>query len=134
MNINYSFCNKIHINLNIIYYKIHFKTTNSMNKKLILRGGSMEYYYHIREQHGFGAIIKEFDKEEFKKWIIKCENYSYYDSDDVSDCYIEGVIVFIISDDENYEVPFYFAQTINEDDGVYTLITQIDSFELFSNN
>lgn len=95
----------------------------------------MEIYYHIREEHGFGAIIKEFDKEEFKKWITKCENYSYYDSDVVDECYIEGVIVFNVSDDEEYEIPFYYARTyFNEDKGTFDLVIETDLFELFSNN
>lgn len=95
----------------------------------------MEIYYHIRDEYGFGAIIKEFDKEEFKKWIIKCENHSYWDSDSADESYIEGVIVFSVSYGEEYEIPFYYSESyFNEDEGVYDLVTETDLFELFNTN
>lgn len=94
----------------------------------------MNVFYHIRDQYGYGAIIADFDKEEFKKWIIKCENHGYYDVDNVDESYVEGVILFI-SENEEYEIPFYCAETyFNEDTGVFDLVTETDLFELFSGN
>lgn len=94
----------------------------------------MEIFYQIRDQYGYGAIIADFDKEEFKKWIIKCENHGYYDVDNVDESYVEGVILFI-SENEEYEIPFYYACAhINEDESSFSLVTQTDFFELFSGN
>ena len=93
----------------------------------------MKIYYHISDEYGFGAIIKEFDKEEFKKWIIKCENHSYWDSDSVEESYIEGVIVFSVSDDEEYEIPFYYSKAyFDVERGVWDLLVETDLFELFN--
>lgn len=94
----------------------------------------MDICYQIRDQYGYGAILADFDKEEFKKWIIKCENHGFYDIDNVDESYVEGVVLFI-SEDEEYEIPFYYAGTyFNEDTGVFDLETKKDLFELFSCN